>query len=181
MIRNYTGSGGPAHSGASPGGPGNDEGTGGGPSNDMGSGGSGQNPLHFNAAPPSGSGAQTQASSSTAQETYGSSTRQASVGWRLQTSCMNCDTTVDNAEKNLELRCSSSITSGSGESCQSAGLDSDEDEIRAEAMNEQLCAQRLLHAMRMMPGLCEDLGIKDPPTHITPISKQEYAASFRPM
>ena len=68
MIRNYTGSGGPAHSGARPGGPSNDEGTGGGPNNDdKGSGGSSQHTHQFNAAPPSGSGAQTQASSSPAR------------------------------------------------------------------------------------------------------------------
>ena len=58
---------------------------------------------------------------------------------------------------------------------------SEDDGISLEAMTEQLCAERLLHAMHMMPGLCEDLGIYSLPSYLVPLTKSDYARSIRPM
>jgi hypothetical protein len=58
---------------------------------------------------------------------------------------------------------------------------SENDEMRSEAMTEQLCAERLMHAMHMMPGLCEDLGISALPSYLVPLTKTDYARSIRPM
>ena len=58
---------------------------------------------------------------------------------------------------------------------------SENDEMRSEAMTEQLCAERLMHAMHMMPGLCEDLGISALPSYLVSLTKTDYARSIRPM